>query len=111
MSMKKFLKEFARLRDDPFTWLYEEPRPMDGTGAPAAATAPAPPPGSPAGAAVDLTPMKNKCKEGLEALNDAFKAAEEGKADDAKQALQRAKAAIDQALGGAVSPGGFGGKA
>ena len=57
------------------------------------------------GGAADLTPMRNKAREAQEALNDAQKAAEEGRAEDARQAMQRAKSAIDAALGGAIVHG------
>lgn len=57
------------------------------------------------GGAADLTPLRNKAREAQEALNDAQKAAEEGRAEDARQAMQRAKSAIDAALGGAIVHG------
>ena len=57
------------------------------------------------GGSADLTPMRNKAREAQEALNDAQKAAEEGRAEDARQAMQRAKSAIDAALGGAIVHG------
>ena len=64
------------------------------------------PPVSYMGGQADLTPLKNKAREAAEALNDAQKAADEGRAEDAMQAMQRAKAAIDAAMGGQVAPGG-----
>lgn len=113
MSKKnEFLSEFKRLTGDAFNWLYEMPTPdnvgMPPAGQAAGATTPTP---SPTGGQADLTPMKNKGVEAQEAIKDAIKAAEEGNMDDAKQAFQRAKAAIDQALGGVITPAGMGRKA
>ncbi len=58
------------------------------------------------GGQADLTPLKNKAREAVEALNDAQKAADAGRAEDAMEAMRRARAAIDGALGGHVSPHG-----
>ena len=58
------------------------------------------------GGQADLTPLKNKAREAVEALNDAQKAADAGRAEDAMEAMRRARAAIDAALGGAISPHG-----
>lgn len=55
---------------------------------------------------VDLTPLKNRAREAVEALNDAQKAADAGRSEDAMEALRRARAAIDAALGGGVGPHG-----
>lgn len=84
------VEQFKRLSSEPFGWLYEED-----------------PQGPPNPGVPDLTPMKNKAREAMDALNDAQKAADAGRAEDARQALTRAKAAIDVALGGQVAPGGF----
>jgi hypothetical protein len=48
----------------------------------------------------DLTPMKNKIEEARAALEEAMGDAEANKVDDARQGLLKAKAAIEQALGG-----------
>ena len=58
------------------------------------------------GGQADLTPLKNKAREAAEALNDAQKAADAGRAEDAMEAMRRARAAIDAALGGQVGPHG-----
>jgi len=58
------------------------------------------------GGQADLTPLKNKAREASEALNDAQKAADSGRAEDAMEALRRARAAIDAALGGHLGPNG-----
>lgn len=58
------------------------------------------------GGQADLTPLKNKAREASEALNDAQKAADSGRAEDAQEALRRARAAIDAALGGHLGPNG-----
>ena len=58
------------------------------------------------GGQADLTPLKNKAREAMEALNDAQKAADSGRLEDATEALRRARAAIDGALGGQVGPHG-----
>lgn len=58
------------------------------------------------GGQADLTPLKNKAREAVEALNDAQKAADSGRSEDAMEGLRRARAAIDIALGGQVGPGG-----
>ena len=91
--MSNFLKEFKRLSADPVVARLTE---YNGDESPS----------SYVGGQADLTPLKNKAREAVEALNDAQKAADEGRAEDAQQAMQRAKAAIDAALGGQVAPGG-----
>lgn len=56
------------------------------------------------GGQADLTPMRNKAREAMDALADAQRAADQGKADDCLEAFRRAKAAIDAALGGQIGP-------
>jgi hypothetical protein len=58
------------------------------------------------GGQADLTPLKNRAREASEALNDAQKAADAGRAEDALEAMRRARAAIDAALGGGIGPHG-----
>lgn len=65
------------------------------------------------GGQADLTPLKNKAREAVEALNDALKACDAGRAEDAMEAMRRARAVIDAGLGAglgahgaAVPPGG-----
>ena len=58
------------------------------------------------GGQADLTPLKNKAREAMEALNDAQKAADSGRLADATEALRRARASIDAALGGHMAPYG-----
>ena len=61
-------------------------------------------PGDPGvvGGQADLTPLKNKAREAVEALNDAQKFADSGRAEDTLDALRRARASIDAALGGSL---------
>lgn len=68
------------------TPLFEEPSPMS------------------LGGQADLTPLRNKSREAMDALADAARAADQGRADDCLEAFRRAKAAIDAALGGQVGP-------
>lgn len=69
------------------------------------------------GGQADLTPMKNKAREAIEALSDAQRACDAGRAEDCMEALRRARAVIDAALGaqlgahGAAMPMGAGGPA
>lgn len=65
-------------------------------------------PGNPGymGGQADLTPLKNKAREAVEALNDAQKAADSGRTEDALDALRRARAVIDAALGGSLGAHG-----
>ena len=58
------------------------------------------------GGQADLTPLKNRAREAVEALNDCQKAADSGRAEDAVEALRRARAAIDAALGGQLGQHG-----
>lgn len=51
------------------------------------------------GGQADLTPLKNKAREAVEALNDAQRAADSGRTEDTLDALRRARAVIDAALG------------
>lgn len=87
--MSDYLKDFKRLAGNPFSWLTEGPE-------------------SPAvsylGGQADLTPLRNKAREAMDALADLQRAADVGKVDDAYEALRRAKAAIDAALGGQIGP-------
>lgn len=87
--MADHIKEFKRLSGVPFAWLTEEP----GT-----------PPVSYLGGQADLTPLRNKAREAMDALSDVQKAADAGRSDDAYEALRRAKASIDAALGGQIGP-------
>jgi len=59
----------------------------------------------PPGGQSDLTPLKNKAREAVEALNDAQMAADAGRSEDAMEALRRARSAIDAALGGSFRAG------
>jgi hypothetical protein len=79
-----FLEDFKRLSHP--MWLNEDPS-MAGAVQ------------NPTGQA-DLTPLKNRAREAVEALNAAMAAADAGKLDDTMEAIRRAKAAIDAALGG-----------
>ena len=65
-------------------------------------------PGAPGhmGGQADLTPLKNKAREAVEALNDAQKAADSGRTEDAMDGLRRARAVIDAALGGSLGAHG-----
>lgn len=91
--MVKYLEEFKRLSGEPFRWLYEADSPsLPNT------------PNSYLGGQADLTPIRHRAREAIEALNDCLRAADSGKADDVLDALRRAKAAIEAALGGQVGP-------
>jgi hypothetical protein len=85
------IEEYRRLSGEPFSWLNE----LDGM--PSV-------PVSYVGGQADLTPLRNKAREAMDALNDAQKAADVGRADDAYEAVRRAKAAIDIILGGSIGP-------
>jgi hypothetical protein len=88
-----YLNEFKRLIDPLHVQtlpLYEQEKPTNGY----------------MGGQADLTPLKNKAREAAEALNDAQKAADAGRAEDAMEAMRRARAAIDAALGGQIGPHG-----
>ncbi len=56
------------------------------------------------GGQADLTPLRNKAREGLEALAEAQRAADQGRVDDCLEQFRRAKACIDAALGGQIGP-------
>jgi hypothetical protein len=58
------------------------------------------------GGQADLTPLKNKAREAVEALNDAQRAADSGRTEDTLDALRRARAVIDAALGASVGAHG-----
>lgn len=58
------------------------------------------------GGQADLTPLKNKAREAVEALNDAQKSADAGRTEDTLDALRRARAVIDAALGGSLGAHG-----
>lgn len=58
------------------------------------------------GGQADLTPLKNKAREAVEALNDAQRAADSGRTEDTLDALRRARAILDSALGGAMGAHG-----
>lgn len=72
------------------------------------------------GGQADMTPLKNKAREAVEALNDVQRACDSGRAEDAMEAMRRARAVIDSALGGSLGshgaampsngPGGHGGR-
>ena len=59
-----------------------------------------------AGGQSDLTPLKNKAREAVEALNDAQRFADAGRTEDAMDALRRARAVVDAALGGGLGANG-----
>jgi len=71
----------------------------------------------PMGGQADLTPIKNRAREAVEALNDAQRACDAGRTEDAMEAMRRARSVIDIALGaslgthGAAMPSGAGGAA
>lgn len=88
--MSKHLEEFRRLAGEPLGWMYEQD--------PSAAST------MYLGGQADLTPLRNRAREAIEALNDALKAADSGKSDDMLDSLRRAKSAIDVALGGQTGP-------
>ena len=100
--MSKYLTEFKRLTAPSFVNGTPLTEFSGGSGQGDANDAPGV---SYTGGSADLTPLRNKAREASEALNDAQKAAEEGRAEDARQAMQRAKSAIDAALGGAIVHG------
>lgn len=56
------------------------------------------------GGQADMTPMRNRAREAMDALADAQRAADQGRVDDCLECFRRAKAAIDAALGGQVGP-------
>ena len=58
------------------------------------------------GGQADLTPLKNKAREAVEALNDVQRACDSGRAEDAQEAMRRARAVIDSALGGSLGAHG-----
>jgi hypothetical protein len=91
-----YLKEFRRLTK-PLMQQLSEAMPS-ASGAPGV-------PGYTGGQA-DLTPLKNKAREAVEALNDAQKAADSGRTEDALDALRRARSVIDAALGGSLGAHG-----
>lgn len=70
-----------------------------------ASSPPAMAPGAMGGQA-DLTPLKNKAREATEALIDAQRAADAGRTEDTMDALRRARAVIDAALGGGLGAHG-----
>lgn len=80
--MDDFLKEFRKLTNP----LFEDPA-------------------SPSmGGQADLAPLRNKAREAMDALADAGRAADQGRADDCLESFRRAKASIDAALGGQIGP-------
>ena len=85
--MPNNFKDFKRLAGEPFAWLHEDS-----------------PPQAYVGGQADLTPLRNRAREAIEALNDAQRAADAGRVDDAMEAIRRAKSAIDAALGGQMNP-------
>lgn len=93
LPSNKFLEEFRRLSRESFPHLYED----DGLSS-----------SSYLGGQADLTPLKNRAREAIDALTDAQRAADNGKVDDAVEALRRAKSAIEAALGGQIGPYGYG---
>jgi hypothetical protein len=90
-----YLREFKRLTQPLMQQLSEA---MPGASAPGV-------PGYTGGQA-DLTPLKNKAREAIEALNDAQKAADSGRTEDTLDALRRARSVIDAALGGSLGAHG-----
>lgn len=105
--MSDYLKEFRSLSRSLMEQIQE-----DGYGSPVGGMQ------SYMGGQADLTPIKNKAREAVEALNDAQKACDSGRAEDAMEAMRRARAVIDAALGGGLgahggamppgSPAGYG---
>ena len=106
-SVSDYFNEYRRLSKPLLEQIQEE-----GYGDPSSG------PQSYMGGQADLTPLKNKAREAVEALNDAQKAADSGRAEDAMEAMRRARAVIDAALGGGLgahggamppsAPGGYG---
>ncbi len=101
--MNDFLKDYKRLttsfyedRDDSGVPLQELANPMPSTIAPSMYL----------GGQADLTPLRNKAREASDAMAEAIRAADQGRADDCMEAFRRAKASIDAALGGQLMPGG-----
>ena len=82
--MSDFLRDFRRLTSS----FFED--------APAVQSQPS----SYMGGQADLTPLRNKAREAIDALTDAQKASDQGRRDDCLESFRRAKAAIDAALGG-----------
>ena len=94
-ALSEYLKEYKRLSRPLMEQIQEE-----GYGdAPGAGQ-------SYMGGQADLTPIKNKAREAVEALNDAQKACDSGRAEDAMEAMRRARAVIDAALGGGLGAHG-----
>lgn len=93
--MRKFLNEYKRLISPLMQQISEAVN--DGVT-----------PGVPGytGGQADLTPLKNKAREAVEALNDAQRAADAGRTEDTLDALRRARAVIDGALGAALGAHG-----
>jgi hypothetical protein len=93
--LSDFLKEYKRLTKPLIQQISEA---VNGGSAPGV-------PGYTGGQA-DLTPLKNKAREAVEALNDAQKSADAGRTEDTLDALRRARAVIDAALGGSLGANG-----
>lgn len=89
--MSNYLKEYKRLSTSLIQQICETV---------AGAEMPGSPGFSPGRA--DLTPLKNKAREAVEALNDAQRAADSGRMEDTLDALRRARSVIDAALGGSL---------
>jgi hypothetical protein len=91
--MADYLKDYQRLVGEG-SWLNEYP--VGGTGGG----------GTFLGGQADLTPLRNKAREAMDALADASKAADQGRVDDTLEYFRRAKAILDIALGGQIGPYG-----
>lgn len=83
--MSDYLKEFKRLTTPLIEQLKESPDSIVA--------------GFDGDKSVNLIPMKNKAREAIEALNDVMHAANAGRSEDAIDAMRRARAVIDSALG------------
>ncbi len=84
------LKDFKRLTTGVHDWMNE-----------------AGPDASMLGGQADLTPLRNKAREIIDAMANAQRAADQGRMDDCLEYFRRAKAIMDIALGGQVGPYGM----
>lgn len=88
--MADFLEDYKRLTSGVHDWMQE-----------------AGPDASAMGGQADLTPLRNKAREAIDALANAQRAADQGRMDDCMEYFRRAKAILDIALGGQVGPYGM----
>jgi hypothetical protein len=91
---KSYFEDYRRLVGEG-SWLNEYPGAMEPGGNPTFL-----------GGQADLTPLRNKAREAMDALADASKAADQGRVDDCLEYFRRAKAILDIALGGQIGPYG-----